>query len=645
VGINPLNKVVEMLQSMVGKAKEDMKQEKILFAKAMQWCDDTKKSVERNVVEEKDAIESLTAAIEKAAADIQTLNTEIQDFQVEVDKIQGEMDSATAGRQKENVDFKKTQTDYRESISALSRAIEVLRAQPKNVAQAKAELLQAPALMHVSEVHSFLQQPANPEAHGYENQSGGVIGLLRKLEIKFRTEEEDLQRAEMKSKSAYEMVMQDLTSRKNSANESKDDREQILGETRSQKGVDEGELSTTQSSLTTDSAYLSETSASCDMKAGEMEIRTKTRSDELGALAKAIEILQGDEVMGASDKHLPKLVQTSFIQAQRTSSIVEKMQHATQFLQDNAARIDSPVLSLVAMRVAENPLSREGVSKPFAKIVDMIKNMIMKLKDEAGAEGQKHAWCQTELKKNKQRRDSLTDQKEKLEASVEELTSRVANLADELTSLAEQIQELQSTLAEATSQRQQEAAENAQTISDGKAGQAGVSSAIQVLREFYGSAAGATALTQKSVDAVEQEKMPGTFDTPYTGNQAGNTGVMGMLEVCESDFVRLVSDTEADEAEGDRVYRKFKDESETTIAVKQADVEDRTTQRTRAETKLNEDKKSLSGTSTELDAATDVYAKLKPECVDTGLSYEERVAKRAEEINSLKEAVKILSEE
>ena len=43
-------------------------------------------------------------------------------------------------------------------------------------------------------------------------------------------------------------------------------------------------------------------------------------------------------------------------------------------------------------------------------------------------------------------------------------------------------------------------------------------------------------------------------------------------------------------------------------------------------------------TSQELTAALAYYGKLKPSCVDSGISYEERVARRKEDIASLQEA-------
>jgi len=46
-----------------------------------------------------------------------------------------------------------------------------------------------------------------------------------------------------------------------------------------------------------------------------------------------------------------------------------------------------------------------------------------------------------------------------------------------------------------------------------------------------------------------------------------------------------------------------------------------------------------------LDAALKVIEGLKPTCIDTGMSYEERVAKREEEIAALKKALCILDPE
>ena len=53
--------------------------------------------------------------------------------------------------------------------------------------------------------------------------------------------------------------------------------------------------------------------------------------------------------------------------------------------------------------------------------------------------------------------------------------------------------------------------------------------ALTVLKEFYAKAAEATAFIQQK---------PEIFDKPYKGMGAEGGGVVGMLEVIESDFAR-----------------------------------------------------------------------------------------------------------
>merc|ERR1719359_2679749 len=123
-----------------------------------------------------------------------------------------------------------------------------------------------------------------------------------------------------------------------------------------------------------------------------------------------------------------------------------------------------------------------------------------------------------------------------------------------------------------------------------------------------------------------------------------NTGVVGMLEVIQSDFARLESETTSSEAEAASAYKKFMTESSSSKAVKDTNLKHKEGQRAEKEQKLNSVKKELATTQEELTAALAYYEKLKPSCVDQGISYEDRVARRKEEIEALKEALEILND-
>merc|ERR1711948_114351 len=184
-----------------------------------------------------------------------------------------------------------------------------------------------------------------------------------------------------------------------------------------------------------------------------------------------------------------------------------------------------------------------------------------------------------------------------------------------------------------------EHAENTQTIEDAKEAQVAVAQALTVLREFYAKAGEATALLQ------QQPVAPEIFDSPYKGMQSENGGVVGMLEVIESDFARLEADTKAAEASAQKEYDEFMTDSKVDKESKETDIEHKTTKKQDETQALTTKKEDLEGTQKELDAALAYFDKLKPSCVDAGVSYEDRVARREEEIESLQEALKILNGE
>merc|ERR1719510_949011 len=118
-----------------------------------------------------------------------------------------------------------------------------------------------------------------------------------------------------------------------------------------------------------------------------------------------------------------------------------------------------------------------------------------------------------------------------------------------------------------------------------------------------------------------------------------------MLEVIESDFARLEAETTATEATSQKEHDEFMTDSKVDKASKVKDIEHKTAKKqdeTQAHTTKRED---LEGTQKELDAALAYFDKLKPSCVDAGVSHEDRVARRKEEIESLQEALKILNGE
>merc|ERR1719321_1252532 len=107
-------------------------------------------------------------------------------------------------------------------------------------------------------------------------------------------------------------------------------------------------------------------------------------------------------------------------------------------------------------------------ANPFAKVVDMIKELIARLEEEAVAEAGHKAFCDEELHKNKKRRDEKTSQVAALKATLEEVKVEIATFERQIAELAAAQAELAAAMAEATELREKEKPENLQTIKDAK---------------------------------------------------------------------------------------------------------------------------------------------------------------------------------
>merc|ERR1719313_1830361 len=276
---------------------------------------------------------------------------------------------------------------------------------------------------------------------------------------------------------------------------------------------------------------------------------------------------------------------------------------------------------MVAQKVTEDP---------FGKVRKMIKDLIVRLMEEANEEAEHKGWCDTELASNKQTREEKSSEVETLSAQIDELEASLAKLSEQIGDLTKEVAEITAAVSEATKIREEEKATNTQTVSDAKDAQTAVARAMTVLKEFYEQAGEATAFLQAS---------------PYQGMQSENTGVIGMLEVIESDFARLEADTEAAESSAQKEYDDVATKSSEDKAVKNKSIEHKESNKQDQEQELTLQKNDLEGTTKELDAAMSYYDKLKPSCVDAGVSYDDRVARRKEEVESLQEALKILNGE
>jgi hypothetical protein len=680
-----VQKVIQMLSDMAAKAKDEKKAEEVAFAEFETYCASEIPALKKNIAKGAETIELLDGEIAKLTSEAGVLGEEIAQLQSDVAGFEAEKKAKTIQREKDHKAFIEESTDYSESLDALDRAITVLMSKSADKPAASAVLLQlakgdrlpaqAKAMvgaflgMMGSDFLKSMEEPGMdyqaPEANAYEFQSMNIVDMLKKLKDEFRSKLADCQKEEMNSKHAYDMIVTDLVDSIENANQTIEEKKMTKARKEEKVAMDKKELAATISTKKDDEATLAALEVECEEKKLSFGEKQQLRAEEIQAIEKAIEILKSPEALGNAEKHLdlaqirngaPALPQLR--SADQTSSINARIK---DFIASEGHRLHSRDLALLAEKIAADP---------FAKVKKLIDSMITRLLNEANEDAQHEGFCDKEIGQSKVTRQKLTEDIDGLTAAVDEGKATILRLTEEIAMLSKEVADLVASMADADKLRKEEKATNKATVEDAKAGQTAVAAATAVLKKFYEKASLATGFLQVDRPKMgsdewkslanpnykgpvdkglttgaswgHQEGMQ-TFGEKYTGQQDEAGGVMALLEVILSDFSNLQADTEAAEAKSQETYERFMAESKKTTATKQKQIEMDTADKAGATQKLAEDTKDLKQTQDELLAADRYYEKLVPQCIDQGMTWEERVKARESEIASLKEALKILS--
>merc|ERR550532_3848840 len=166
-------------------------------------------------------------------------------------------------------------------------------------------------------------------------------------------------------------------------------------------------------------------------KAQDYEAATKSRGEELAALAKAKEIII--EATGGA---------ASFLQV----SSEPKYEAAVRFVRNLSKKFKSSSLAQLSSRMASSMrLSRSG--DVFDKVRGLINDLIDKLEAEAEADATEKAFCDKELGESNAKKEELEAQVGKLSTKIDQQTARAGKLKEEVATLQKELSDLASSQA------------------------------------------------------------------------------------------------------------------------------------------------------------------------------------------------------
>merc|ERR1719321_199511 len=679
--VTPVEKVITLLEDLKAEVEENGVKEGATYDEFACFCKDTNSDKTDSILELQDTINSLSAEIGDKTATKDAAEKEKGDRTKAKEDAEKKLADTTARCAKQQAEYEQEAQEMSKAISIIERAIKAL----EDAKPGAGSFLQLPGDLRASVeqslaladslslidthkkkvVSAFLQGGASvdPNDPEYKYHSQPIIDILEKLLTEYRNKKAELDAEWEKTKAACEEMKGKLSGEI----EEQDKMIQQLAEHIStlEKEIANAreQLVNAETSLKEDQLYLKDLTKQCEDRAADWDQRSQMRAGELAAITKALEVLkervlpkEGARAMliqtpahEADSKSLVGLLEDrslSFLQVDspraRVLNLLERARgslstaeaakgRAVDLLAAEGRRLQSAVLSSLAARAAADP---------FIKVKKLIQQLIERLLREAEAEALKKGFCDTELGKAESNRDyrwadvkSLSAELAGLEAKEDTLTNEVEFLTDKLKDNAE-------SLSTATKLREDDKAENTMTLKEAQEGLKALMEAIDILKTFYKQAAkGKVFLEASPVD--EDTSGPG-FKGAYKGSQEKSNAIIGLLEVIKSDFERTIKKTEAAEAKAHGEFTEFDRSSKADSSGK--DMSKKLNSQDLATTKTNIKKKmkDLKMNMDLLDTALQELEDLKPTCIDTGMSYEERVAKREQEMEALKKALCIL---
>jgi len=676
VVLNPIRKVVTLLQSMQKKVQQDGKDEEELYDKFMCYCKTGGAELGASISGANTKIPAVTSEIETSEAKLAQAKQDLKQAQADRSAAKDAMGEATALREKEAAEYASYKSDSDTNIAAIAKAIAALSAGVAgSFLQTPAAAVLARAAMKVSlpDVDQQVLTAFLSQSSKYAPQSGEIIGILKQMGDTMAANLADTTAAEEKAIANFKGLMGAKTKEVGATGATVEAKTKQIGELGVSLVNMKEDLSDTEASLADDQNFLAELKKGCATKTAEWEERSKTRAEELVALADTIKVLNDDDALELFKKTLPS---PSLLQLKVSSRVLQvEALAAVRKAVRSADHVDRPGLELLALALAGKSASTGG----FDKVVKMIDEMVDILGKEQDDDDHKKEYCSTQLDLTQDKVDALDRDSDKTSNAIETAKEAIATLTEEIAALSAGIKALDKSVAEATEQRKEENAEFKALISSNTATKELLRFAKNRLNKFYNpklykpapkrelssedrvvenfggevttaapggiADTGITAFAQISMHRQEKAAPappPDTWDA-YKSKSEENTGVITMIDLLIKDVDKEMTEAQVEEKDAQADYEQMmKDAAEKrTTDSKSLTSKDGAKADTESELQGLIERKAATGK--ELMATLKYKQSLHAECDWLMQYFDVRKQARADEVDSLKKAKAVLS--
>lgn len=658
--VNPIRRVINMLQIMSKKIETEGSREQQLFEKFMCYCDNGEGD--------------LTKSVQAAETKVPQLKSNIDETTAEKTKLKGELEQAKGDRDDSKKTLKESQslrgrsasafadqaTETKTNIESIKKAVSALR---KGVASGFLQTQAATVLRSLTvslemsgsdrEMLSSFLSGKQHDSDGYAPQSLEVVGMLEQMR---ETMEKDLADATATEKKAITDF--------NEMSLAKEAQIQALMKMIEAKTARSGQLGVelvnlmddlddTSTSLEQDKQFLGSMTKDCSHKKAEWSIRQQTRTDELLAISQTVKLLNDDDATNLFKKTLAST--PSLIQLQVSSRQLKR--EALDVLREASSRHPSTHLDLLSLALRAKKTS-------FEKILKMIDEMVELLAREQTDDDSKKDYCRQEISESNDKVKGLRVDVDDSTKVLEDLKEKSLTLVEDINALTDSIHQLDKQVSEATVTRKEEHQEFVSTLTSNNAAQQLLAAAKMRLNKFYNPslalaqvpASGSTlaAFLMDSLNAPssflqmrvkvreEPSAAPETYGK-YKKQNAGNNIVLQFLGTIIADLDKDTTEMNVDERDAQQTYQDLLKKSAQKRTLSAKSITEKEGAKADLEERLHKLKVEQKGFQKEVVDTLEYLKNVHNECDWLLANFDVRKQARADERESLMKAQAVLS--
>jgi len=638
--VNPIRKVVGMLQTMQKKVEAEGEKEKEMFDKFMCYCKNSGGDLQKSIGDSEDKVSTLPAEVAEAEASLAQTKEDLKKAQMDRSSAKTAMAEATAIRGKEAATFAKDSSELKTNIAAIGKAVAALeKGQTGSFLQTQDASILKNILENDDKMEDIDRQDlaaflSGTQSNGYAPQSGAISGILKQMGDTMTATLNDISNEEGESIKTYDQLMKAKTAEVDALTASIEEKTQRIGNLGVKIVGLKQDLTDSEESLVEDKKFLGELEKGCSTKTAEWQVICKTRSEELLALADTIKMLNDDDALELFKKTLPgassfmqTVVSKEAVQA-RALSVLENVRSQRK---GDRQRLDFIMLAIRGKKVG------------FEKVIKMCDEMVALLKQEQLDDEHKREYCEMQFDNADDKKKALERAVSKLEASIEDAKESVATLTEEIAALGEGITELDKTVAEATANRKEENSDFKTLFASDSAAKELLGMAKNRLNKFYNpklyNPEAAVMVQVNHHDAPPPPPAaPGAFKKSGEGNS-----VISMIDTLIKELDTELTEAETEEKLAQEDYEQLMSDSAQKRAADSKSLSDKESAKADLESNLvsfGDEKKS---TVKELMATEEYIGQLHAECDWLLKFFDVRKEARTGEIDALTKAKAVLS--